>query len=107
MPRYSGLSRKLLVAVVAATLLLGLNPPQQGTAQGDGRTTLYLPQLSKDGVPAIVFVSRQSGDDQPGWNGPDDVDGPTAPGGGQSYLRRHLPAEWPAGCEFFSYVQHE
>jgi len=89
MPRCSGLSRKLLVAGVAATLLLGLNPPQQGTAQGDGRTTLYLPQLSKDGVPAIVFVSRQIRDTGTiYWDLPKDMPGvgphsrfrPAAPG---------------------------
>jgi hypothetical protein len=42
-------------------MLMLLSPPGQGQAQG-GRTNLYLPLIDKDGVPALVFVSRQIAD---------------------------------------------
>jgi hypothetical protein len=69
--------------------LVVLTAPQHNLAQGNGETRLYLPQIVREGLPDLVFVSRQIQDEGTiYWDVPNDMPGvgphsrfrPAAPG---------------------------
>jgi hypothetical protein len=66
----------LLRVVGFCALLLALSVAPVGNAQVGGATTLYLPQLVREGLPALVFVSRQIQDEGTiYWDLPKDMAG--------------------------------
>jgi hypothetical protein len=75
--------------LIALCTLLAAVPAPTGSAQGRGPNTVYLPQVAREGVPALVFVSRQIRDGGTiYWDRPKDMPGvgphsrfrPAAPG---------------------------